>query len=159
MRGAPSEKVQWIGRIRKDSNRTIFSNQKITWCLLKAQRFYLFYSMLPFLGTPDLTSGCRGSYPGCHLARSHQQQLHGTRHSTCTWLADLVLNKNCSFPAYTAGKKKKKTSFTLTTTQLQPTTLRGFPSRSILQRPTHSPSFLLSSTWRVKWHILSCLLE
>lgn len=36
--------------------------------------------------------------------------------------------------------------FTLTTTQLQPTTLRGLPSRSILHRPTHSPSFLLSST-------------
>lgn len=37
-------------------------------------------------------------------------------------------------------------NLTLTTTQLQPTTLRGFPSLSILQRPTHSPSFLLSST-------------
>lgn len=41
--------------------------------------------------------------------------------------------------------------FTLTTTQLQPTTLRGLPSRSILHRPTHSPSFLLSSTWNTSY--------
>lgn len=33
------------------------------------------------------------------------------------------------------------------TTQLQPTTLRGLPSLSILHKPTHSPSFLLSSTY------------
>merc|ERR1719427_2000256 len=34
----------------------------------------------------------------------------------------------------------------LTTTQLQPTTFLALPSLSILQRPAHSPSFLLSST-------------
>lgn len=43
-------------------------------------------------------------------------------------------------------RNKIISNLTLTTTQLQPTTLRGFPSLSILQRPTHSPSFLLSST-------------
>ena len=33
-------------------------------------------------------------------------------------------------------------SFSLTTTRLQPTTLQGFPSLSVLQRPAHSsPSF------------------
>ena len=37
---------------------------------------------------------------------------------------------------------------TLTTTQLQLTTFLAFPSLSILQRPAHSPSFLLSSTWK-----------
>jgi len=36
---------------------------------------------------------------------------------------------------------------TLTTTQLHPTTFLAFPSLSILHRPTHSPSFLLSSTF------------
>lgn len=37
---------------------------------------------------------------------------------------------------------------TLTTTQLQATTFLALPSLSILQRPAHSPSFLLSSTCR-----------
>lgn len=34
----------------------------------------------------------------------------------------------------------------VTATQEQPTTLRALPSRSILQRPAHSPSFLASET-------------
>ena len=52
-------------------------------------------------------------------------------------------------------------SITLTTTQLHLTTLRGFPSLSILQRPTHSPSSSLSSTYSGSRYIarVYCCLE
>lgn len=52
---------------------------------------------------------------------------------------------------------------TMTTTQEQPTTLRAFPSRSILQRPAHSPNFLFESSLRsliwCSWQRASTSLE
>ena len=45
------------------------------------------------------------------------------------------------------GVLAEMAALTFMTTQLQPTILRALPSLSILHKPAHSPSFLLSSTW------------
>ena len=46
----------------------------------------------------------------------------------------------------------------LTTTQLQQTTLWGFPSLSMLERPTHSPSFLSSTLCFLNCSVVSSSL-
>lgn len=90
-------------------------------------------------------------------SRQFLQQTDAWQECSCTWtwLADTSDFSHWRFLiwllcfqslAWTLKSRIIQKEFTLTTTQLQPTTLRGLPSRSILHRPTHSPSFLLSST-------------
>ena len=84
-------------------------------------------------------------YKSCQHCSSHLEGYACTSEGLA-----LTLSLPSLFIAFSVKGLKSSAQPTLTATQLHPTTLRALPSLSILHKPAHSPSFLLSST-RISW--------
>ena len=86
-----------------------------------------------------------------YLAGIAMKKSRGTKSHLHTWRQDghhnrFPLLSSISLIKILALQTEAYIIPTLTTTQLHATTFLALPSRSILHRPLHSPSFLLSST-------------